>query len=57
MAVGRHITTGDVVAGYEVDVLVGRGGMGEVYEVEDLDLGGRVALKTLRPELDRKSVV
>jgi Tol biopolymer transport system component len=27
---------------------IARGGMGEVYEAEDLDLGGRVALKAIR---------
>jgi serine/threonine protein kinase len=31
--------------------LIARGGMGEVYEAEDLQLGVRVALKTIRPEI------
>ncbi len=30
---------------------IGKGGMGEVYEAADLELGGSLALKTLRPEL------
>ena len=39
---------GDVVAGrYRVERLLGRGGMGEVYEVRDQTLDQRVALKTL----------
>ena len=30
---------------------IARGGMGEVYEAQDLALNERVALKTIRPEL------
>jgi eukaryotic-like serine/threonine-protein kinase len=35
---------------YRVVRFIARGGMGEVYEVEDLELRERVALKTVRPE-------
>ena len=36
---------------YRVERLIGRGGMGEVYEVRDLEDGRRLALKTVLPEL------
>jgi eukaryotic-like serine/threonine-protein kinase len=36
---------------------IGRGGMGEVYEATDLDLGERVALKAIRPELSSDPVM
>ncbi|MGH9433129.1 MAG: serine/threonine-protein kinase, partial [Terriglobia bacterium] len=36
---------------FKVVRFIGRGGMGEVYEARDLDLGVRVALKTVRPEI------
>lgn len=40
---------GVVVPGtsYRIEALIGRGGMGTVYEVEDLELGKRYVLKTL----------
>ena len=40
---------GEIVAQrFKVIRLIGSGGMGEVYEAEDIDLGERIALKTLR---------
>lgn len=43
---------GDLVAErYCIIRPVARGGMGLVYEAEDTELGGRVALKALRPEI------
>ena len=42
---------GETLAGrFEIVRFIGRGGMGEVYEAEDLELHERVALKTLLPE-------
>ena len=43
---------GDLVAErYRIVRRVARGGMGLVYEAEDTELGGQVALKALRPEI------
>jgi serine/threonine protein kinase len=43
---------GEVIAErYQVRRMVGRGGMGEVYEVFDVELQERAALKTIRSEL------
>lgn len=43
---------GDVLGErFRIVGFLGRGGMGEVYEAEDLEVGGRVALKAIRQEL------
>jgi ABC-type branched-subunit amino acid transport system substrate-binding protein/DNA-binding beta-propeller fold protein YncE len=44
-------TPGTTFAGYRVDSLVGRGGMGVVYRATDLSLARPVALKLVAPEL------
>ncbi len=49
---GWAFVPGDVVAGrFRVVRFIAGGGMGEVYEVEDLELDGRVALKVLRRDI------
>ena len=49
---GGNLRTGERLAQrYEVQGVLGRGGMGTVYRARDLELEEDVAIKTLRPEL------
>ena len=45
-------STGEIIAGrYRMVLFIAEGGMGEVYEAEDLELRERVALKTVLPRI------
>jgi serine/threonine protein kinase/tetratricopeptide (TPR) repeat protein len=50
-AVGEEGSSPESIADYRVIRLIGRGGMGEVYEAEQDDPRRRVALKVVRPGL------
>ncbi|MBA3561795.1 MAG: protein kinase [Actinobacteria bacterium] len=45
------MVVGSELAGYQIEALIGRGGMGAVYRAEELTLGRKVALKVIAPEL------
>ncbi len=48
---GSELAPGTTVAGYRIETLIGRGGMGAVYRAEDEGLRRKVALKVIAPEL------
>lgn len=48
------LAPGQVVGGYEVSELIGKGGMGEVYRARQLSMDREVALKILSPHLALK---
>src|SRR3954469_11560738 len=46
-----ELATGQVLAGYRIEGLVGRGGMGVVYRATQIALERPVALKLITPDL------
>jgi eukaryotic-like serine/threonine-protein kinase len=50
------LALGDIVAErYQVEAVIGAGGMGIVYEAKHLGLGTKVALKVIRPDIAQNS--
>lgn len=47
---GDDLEEGSLVGNYEIDKLLGRGGMGAVYLAHDRDGGARIALKLMLPK-------
>jgi CHASE2 domain-containing sensor protein/predicted Ser/Thr protein kinase len=54
---GLPLARDQIIAGFRIERLVGRGGMGVVYEARQLQLNRRVALKLIRPAMARRPLV
>jgi serine/threonine protein kinase len=52
---GSDVALGSELAGYRIEALVGRGGMGAVYRAEETRLGRKVALKVIATDLAEDS--
>ena len=50
---GSDLASGTTLAGYRIEALIGRGGMGAVYRAQEAGLERKVALKVIAPELAR----
>jgi CHASE2 domain-containing sensor protein/predicted Ser/Thr protein kinase len=57
LASGEGLARDEIIAGFRIERLVGRGGMGVVYEATQLRLNRRVALKLIRPAMARHPLV
>jgi hypothetical protein len=51
VAVGDGLSRGRIVAGYRIEGLLGKGGMGQVYRAVQLSVDREVAFKVLSPRL------
>jgi serine/threonine-protein kinase len=51
------LSVGQSVGSYRVLRLLGEGGMGQVFEAEQPEIGKRVAVKILHPELLKNAEV